>query len=208
MSERRWREEAQEQASPGLAAPASPAALLQRTLGNQRVLQLRRLVQRQLRRGEAPEWVRREIGETPESVRAVERSLEADAAAESVPLGGGEPMAPGLRRWAEAATGGSFGGVRIVPGADASCSAMDALAFATPDESGGHEVHLSSQVDLGSQEGRFTLLHELAHVRQQQAGQTGDLAGLGGSEGTRDSLEAEADSVAQGACGHAAGGGR
>jgi len=49
---------------------------------------------------------------------------------------------------------------------------------------------------LAPQEGRFTLMHELAHVAQQQRGEATGLSGLGGDEGARAHLEDQADAAA------------
>jgi hypothetical protein len=175
------------------ADPApSPRAALQRSLGNQRLLQLRRAVQRQ-----APQWVRDQLGVTDEDERNAARALAQDQAAEEIALpSGGEALTPEVQRWAERGIGGDLGGVSVVHGSDAACDALGAHAFATPGDS-GHQIHLSSQVDLATPDGQFTLLHELAHVRQQRDGQTGDLDGLGGDEARRADLEDHADQVAQ-----------
>jgi hypothetical protein len=172
--------EQERRAEPDREAPSEVQAL-QRQLGNRALVQLRRALQRR----SAPQWMRDELG--PSAERAGDEV--------QVPSGG-QPLPPAIQRQAEAQLGTSLAAVTIAQGADAACDGLGALAFATPDERGGHTVALSSAVDLASDEGRFTLLHELAHVAQQQRGATAALAGLGGDEGTRAQLEADADAFA------------
>lgn len=188
MSEFRRRDPSGAPDRAGAAAPAhSPVAQLQRALGNQRLLQLRRTMQRRA-------WAREQLGVTAQDEANVDRVDAADVAAMDLP-GGGAPLDPAIQARAEA-TMGSLGDVRVIPNADAVCAPMEAHAFAS-----GNEVYLSSGVDLGSADGQFTLMHELAHVRQQQDGKTSGLAGLGGDAQQRDALETHADAVAREALG-------
>jgi Domain of unknown function (DUF4157) len=165
------------------AQPRSPIAQLQRSLGNQRLLQLRRAVQQRA-------WARDQLGVTAEDEANVDRADAADAATSDLP-GGGAPLDPAIQARAEASMG-ALGDVRVIQNADAVCAPMEAHAFAS-----GNEVYLSSGVDLASPDGQFTLMHELAHVRQQQDGKTAGLEGLGGDGQLRDSLESHADDVAR-----------
>jgi hypothetical protein len=146
-------------------------------------LQLRRAVQQRA-------WARDQLGVTSQDEESFDRAEAADAAAVNLP-GGGAPLDPAIQTRAEA-TMGSLGDVRVIQNADAVCAPMAAHAFAA-----GNEVYLSSGVDLGSPDGQFTLMHELAHVRQQQDGKTSGLEGLGGDAQVRDSLESHADDVAR-----------
>jgi len=168
--------------------PHSHALRLQRSLGNRRLMQLRRAVQRRSERA-APEWMKAQLGISPES--------QASAAADELAVpSDGRPLPTAVKRQAEAQLGTCLDEVTVAHGADTACDSIGALAFTTPGERGGHTVALSSAVDLASEEGRFTLMHELAHVAQQQRGEATGLSGLGGDEGARAHLEDQADAAA------------
>jgi hypothetical protein len=180
----------------GPAARPSELFALHRRLGNGRLMQLRRALQR--RSGTAaPEWMKAQLGITPESeARAAQDAAEERAAEELRVPAGGQALPVPLQRQAEEQLATSLSGVKLAHGADAACDSIGALAFTTPSEDGGHTVALSSAVNLDSDEGRFTLMHELAHVAQQRRGATAGLSGLGGDDGARADLENQADAAA------------
>jgi hypothetical protein len=173
---------------------ASPVSQLQARIGNAGLARLHP-IQRQ---AAAPDWIRNQLGISSADETSFDRLREAhQAASGDVPVPhGGVPLDGHLREHSERQLGVSLGDVRIVPNADQACDAMGAVAFATPGQSHGHDVCLSSSVRLDSEEGQFTLMHELAHVAQQKRGETAGLDGIGGDEARRDSLEQAADACA------------
>jgi Domain of unknown function (DUF4157) len=174
-------------------AESSPAARLQRRLGNAGVTQLRSRLQRRTFSGaETPQWMKDEVGITAESEANAARAERVEDAADGLSFSssGGTPLARELREGAERDLGVSLGGVRVVHD-DAAARSVEALAFAS-----GSDVVLSRQVDLDTRDGQFTLAHELAHVAQQQRGQADALDGLGGDPSLRASLEQDADASA------------
>ena len=178
----------------------SPVQRLQRRYGNAGLLQLRSSVQRRrsLADGDAPDWVKAELGVTPETEENARQARTASDATENLQLpGGGSPLSREVREPAERALGVHLGDVNVVEGGDSATTPLQAHAFAAQDESGGHSVVLSSGVDLGSGEGQFTLMHELSHVAQQKKGEADALEGLGGDESVREHLERKADDDAQ-----------
>jgi hypothetical protein len=175
--------------------PRSAVNELQRSLGNARLVQMRRAVQRraQVPAQDAPDWIKEGLGLSARGVPTDETATEPVDV--SVPQGG-QPLPAAVREEAESHLGVSMTGVSIVSGADQACRPIQAQAFTT--EAGGqHVVALSSDVDLTSQDGQFTLMHELAHVAQQKQGATSDLEGLGGDDGCREHLENQADEHAK-----------
>jgi hypothetical protein len=159
--------------------PRSGAAGLQQRLGNAGVVQLCRALQRQSRSDE----------ELEEGLDAADATLSPTA---------GSPLDRDTRAHAEQGLGVSLEGVNVVQKADSATAPLDAKAFAASDGAGRHSIALSSDVDLGSQDGEFTLMHELAHVAQQKQGQADSLDGIGGDESARERLEDEADRRARG----------
>jgi hypothetical protein len=182
------------------AGAESPVQRLQRRYGNAGLLQLRSTVQRRrsLADGDAPSWIKDELGVTAETEENARQARTAADAAETLQLpGGGSPLARDVREPAERALGVPLGDVNVVERGDSATNPLQAHALAAADESGGHSVVLSSGVDLGSGEGQFTLMHELAHVAQQKKGEADALEGLGGDESVREHLERKADDDAQ-----------
>jgi hypothetical protein len=180
-------------------APIGRIAQLQRRYGNAGLLQLRALQrQRTFSGAETPEWMKQEVGITPQSEANFREAETATTAAEelSVPMGGA-PLSREVREPAERAFGVGLGDVNVVERGDSATTPLQAHAFAAQNEGGGHSVVLSSGVDLGSGEGQFTLMHELAHVAQQKKGEADSLEGLGGDESVREQLELKADDDAQ-----------
>src|SRR5262245_10503475 len=126
---------------------AGALSQLQARMGNQRLLQLRKALQ-----------CRNGAGATEPPIPAAGAALPKE-----------------LEREAERELGVAMDNVFVTQRADEACEAMGgALAFTTPID-GGHLIALSSGVDVGAEDGRFTLLHELAHVAQQRRGQTAAL---------------------------------
>ncbi|MBL9003504.1 MAG: DUF4157 domain-containing protein [Myxococcales bacterium] len=171
-------------------APLSPVAQLQRYVGNSRLLQLRArnaAVQRRMSMSEATQQAETHAEESFAEQRQV-AAAEPDI---SIPSGG-QALPKGVQTMAEQHLGVSMSDVQVVHGADAATKPIQAQAFATED-AGVPKVVLSSDVDLQSREGQFTLMHELSHIGQQKKSATGSLQGLGGDEGHREHLESEAD---------------
>lgn len=171
-------------------APLSPVVQLQRSLGNSRLLQLRArnaAVQARMSMDEATQAAEQHADES----FAVQRQ-EAQAAPDISIPSGGQPLSKGVQATAEQHLGVPMHDVQVVHGADSATKPIQAQAFATED-AGVPKVVLSSDVDLQSKDGQFTLMHELAHVAQQKKSATGSLQGLGGDEGHRQHLENEAD---------------
>jgi hypothetical protein len=169
---------------------------LQRTVGNARLLQLRRAVQRQeTPAADVPDWVKAGLGLDMRGMPASAEAMEASSSAVDVPTGG-QPLPDAVRLHAENALGVSLDGVSIASGADSACKPIQAQAFTADDGGGKHTVALSSDVNLDSEDGQFTLMHELAHVAQQKRGEASELSGLGGDAGSRDNLEHAADRAA------------
>lgn len=169
---------------------------LQRTFGNARLLQLRRAAQRQeIPAADVPDWVKAGLGLDPLGMPATAEATEAASPSIELPSGG-RPLPEAVRQHAETELGVALDGVSIAYGADGACKPIQAQAF-TADEGGGrHTIALSSDVNLDSEDGQFTLMHELAHVAQQKKGETSELSGLGGDAESRDSLEHAADQAA------------
>lgn len=162
----------------------SPAAQLQRSVGNARLLQLRALQRRNL------EQEAREMS----AARAGERQQEQLVAAEeqmTIPSGG-QPLQPAVQAQAEAHLGVPMNDVRVVQDS-ASTSAIQAHAYTTTQDDGTPTVVLNSTQDPNSQEGKFTMMHELTHVAQQKKGMADGLSGMGGDDKTRQNLENHAD---------------
>lgn len=178
---------------PAVRRGLSPVQRLQRGLGNARLAQLRGALQRQAS-GEAPAWIKDQLGVTAESENAMAQRDQMMEAADSVQIPtGGSALPPAVQRQAEAHLGTSLDGVSVVSGANSVCDALGATAFAAPQDGGGHTVVLSGGVDLASAEGQHTLMHELSHVAQQRRGESDGLHGLGGDEAQRHHLEQKAD---------------
>lgn len=179
--------------SPVVEEVPSKVKQLQARYGNSRLLQLRAAA---VQRDGAPDWIRDQLGigatEEANFTRVTEARAAAEQAAEAVSLpGGGVALDAPVQRQAESHLGVPLDDVRVVHGADAACQAMGATAFAT-----GSEIYLSSGVDANTEDGRFTMAHELAHVAQQKRGETTGLQGLEGDEDKRSALEHAADSTA------------
>ena len=194
----RKRPAAEDGATESLAAE-SPVQRLQRKYGNAGLLELRSAVQRRsLAAGDAPDWVKAELGVTPETEDNARQAQAANETVENLQLpGGGNPLSRDVREPAERALGVNLGDVNVVERGDSATTPLQAHAFAAQNDGGGHSVVLSSGVDLKSGEGQFTLMHELAHVAQQKKGEAEALEGLGGDESVREHLERKADDDAQ-----------
>jgi hypothetical protein len=198
---RRRRSAAQKPDVPRLYETASGAARLQQRLGNAGVMQLRRILQRAPRtfgNEDAPEWIKQELNldrSGHDWTRDVESGL--DAADATLSPTAGTPLDSETRVHAEQSLGVSMEGVNVVQRADSATGPLEAHAFAASDGAGRHSIALSSDVDLGTPDGEFTLMHELAHVAQQKTGQADSLDGLGGDEGARQRLEDDADQRAR-----------
>lgn len=185
-----------EQRAGGVVPAASPVQRMQRSLGNARLIQMRRALQcQQMPAQDAPDWVKSGLNL---DARGTPMSTEVADAAEPgmAALGGGEALPSAVRQRAEKHLGVSLDGVSVAHGADSACKPIQAQAFTADDGGGRHTVALSSDVDLNSQDGQFTLMHELAHVAQQKRGEASELRGLGGDENSRGDLEQRADDVA------------
>jgi hypothetical protein len=180
-------------------APVGRVAQLQRAYGNARLLQLRALQRERTFGGaETPEWMKQEVGITPQSEANFRQAEAASDAVETLSIpSGGTPLARETREPMEKALGVPLGDVNVVERGDSATTPLEAHAFAAQNEGGGHSVVLSSGVDLSSPEGQFTLAHELSHVAQQKRGEADALEGLGGDEAVRERLERKADDDAQ-----------
>lgn len=166
----------------------SPVMQLQRSVGNSRLLQLRaRAMQARMSMSEATQSVEQQADES----FAAQRQAALAEPDISIP-GGGQPLPHRVQQTAEKHLGVPMNDVQMVQNGDAATKPIQAQAFATED-AGVPKVVLSSDVDLQSKDGQFTLMHELAHVAQQKKGSTGSLEGLGGDAGHRDHLEHDAD---------------
>ena len=144
----------------------------------------------------------------------VQRSVEGEAASAGSSDGGGGPSSlvenvvsssgtsldPGIRGEMESKMGTSFGDVRVHTGKQAgkAAQAINAKAFTV----GNHIGFNSGEYDTSSPEGKHTIAHELAHVKQQ-ANQTQHMAqriqegsGLAVSD-PKDPHEQEAERVAR-----------
>jgi 1-aminocyclopropane-1-carboxylate deaminase/D-cysteine desulfhydrase-like pyridoxal-dependent ACC family enzyme len=171
----------------------SPLAQLQRSVGNARLLQMRAMQRRDL----AEEARALSAARAGERKQEEEQRLAAAGEQMTVPAGG-SPLAPALQAQAEARHGVRMDDVRVVNDS-ASTSAIQAHAYTTTD-GGTPKVVLNSTQDPASSEGKFTLMHELAHVAQQKKGLSDGLDGLGGDAGKREELEKQADDHAGHMC--------
>lgn len=177
----------------------SPVEELQRRAGNRALLQRRRrrLLRRTFSGDQTPQWMKDQVGITPESERNFARAEGVEAAAADLQIpAGGRSLDPIMRSYAERDLGVSLGDVNVVEKGGAAADSIEALAFATSDEHGRHSVVLADDVDLGTDDGQFTLMHELAHVAQQKHGKAEGLDGLGGDPAVRERLERGADADA------------
>jgi hypothetical protein len=103
----------------------------------------------------------------------------------------GEPLARGVRDWAEGAFGHDLGGVRIHASRAAAQSsrAIDAAAYTV----GQHIVFAAGAYEPGTSAGRKLLAHELAHTLQQGPVARFDSLSIGGAD---DPAEREAEAIA------------
>lgn len=182
--------------------PATRVEMLHRALGNDRIMQLRQSRQRGApvqRQAAAPAWIKNQLGISGEDEQNLARQESAMAAAanESTAVpSGGQRLPADTAQAVSGHLGVDVGDTRVVQNADAACRSMGAHAYATTSGSGEPVVALSSDVDLKTPEGQFTLNHELAHIAQQKRGQSDGLTGLGGDPAQRDALERDADDQA------------
>jgi hypothetical protein len=179
-------EDRAERAQPRL----SPVMQLQRTVGNSRLLQLRArhaAMQARMSMEEATQAADEQASASFDAQRQAALK-EPDI---SIPSGG-QALPQKVQATAEKHLGVPLNDVQMVTNGDSATKPIQAQAFATED-GGTPKVVLSSDVDLNSKDGQFTLMHELAHVAQQKKGSTGALEGLGGDSGHREHLEHDAD---------------
>jgi hypothetical protein len=183
--------------SPWERAP-SRVEQLQRRAGNGALLQRRRRLQRRTFSGDqTPQWMKDQVGITPESERHFAQAEAVEQAAGELQIpAGGRSLDPIMRSYAEQDLGVSLGDVSLVEKGGAAAGSIEALAFATSDDHGRPSVVLADDVDLGTEDGQFTLMHELAHVAQQKHGKAEGLDGLGGDPAVRERLERGADADA------------
>lgn len=174
----------------------SPAAQLQRSVGNARLLQLRAQQRAALQRQDVFAGAREDAA--ARRAAREQQTLEENAQHVQVPSGG-DRLPAAVQARAEHHLGVPMGDVRVVHGADQATEPIQAKAFTTED-SGTPKVVMSSGVDLDSKDGQFTLMHELTHVAQQKKGMSSGLSGLGGDSGLRDHLEDHADHHAEKMC--------
>lgn len=170
---------------------------LHRSLGNSRLVQMRATTPRPAvqRRTEdiLPDWVKQGM-----AAQAAQDDLEAKAAQISIP-GGGQPLPAPVQKRAESQLGVPMDDVRVVTNGDSATKPIQAQAFTT-DNGGTPTVVLGNDVNLGSKDGQFTLMHELTHVKQQKQGMSQGLSGLGGDHGHREAMEQHADQHAERLC--------
>jgi hypothetical protein len=181
--------------------PMSRVQQMQSRMGNAQLLQMRSAVQARstaepIQTEGAPDWIKSQLGigaaeeSNHDRVTQARETAAEQASSMTLPSGGEKLDAP-IQKHAEEHLGVPLGDVNVVKGADAACDSMGAMAFAS-----GNDVFLSSSVDTNSEDGKFTMAHELAHVAQQKKGETSGLEGLGGDETKRTDLENSADSAA------------
>lgn len=103
----------------------------------------------------------------------------------------GEPLAGGVRDWAEGALGHDLGGVRIHAGhaAALSANAIDAAAYTV----GQHIVFAPGAYAPGTSAGRRLIAHELAHTLQQGTVSRFDGLSIGSADAP---AEHDAESIA------------
>lgn len=111
---------------------------------------------------------------------------------------GATPLPSPVAAAAEQHHSTSMSSVRLVHGsqADSYCDSMSANAFTTPNNEGGSDIFMHSNIPLNSAQGQHTLQHEVAHTAQQKKGETNGLNGLGGDASRRHALEHDADRAA------------
>jgi hypothetical protein len=131
--------------------------------------------------------------------REEESASPASPVLDVVGKGGGQPLAPTLRREMEGRLGADFGDVRLHTDSQASQSAeaVNAHAYTV----GRDVVFRSDRWNPDSSDGKKTLAHELTHVVQQRAG---PVDGAPTGDGIRlsdpnDPFEQAAESTAAGA---------
>ena len=121
--------------------------------------------------------------------------------------GGGRPLEPEVREFAESRLGGDYGNVKIHDDAKATESAQSVQAHAYT--SGENVVFQSDQYRPDTDDGKKMLLHELSHVDQQRSG---DVEGTSTGDGLKisnpsDRFEQAAESRAEQALAGGGGGG-
>jgi hypothetical protein len=186
MREYRTPETTSQEVDGEVEAPRTSVGAVQ-AMGNHRLLQLRAQSGAPIQR--MPEWIEQRAAEHDANLQ--QNYLQAQAETITIPSGG-EALPNDVRTVAEQHTGVKMDDVRVVHGADDVCKPIQARAFATT-EGSTPTVVMSSDANLDTEDGRFTLMHELSHVAQQKQGRTGDLDGLSGDESHREHLEQQAD---------------
>lgn len=160
---------------------------LHRTLGNAAIGRAIQMKSRQIGSEGLEAAVKDFVG--PETL-AVVAPTPAAGSDVSMPDSGGQALPPILQQQMQGPAGTELHDVRIHQGGsvDSALASQNALAATQ-----GTNVYLSADVDLASDSGQDTLIHELRHVGQQKRGETADLDGLGGDPHKRAELERDAD---------------
>lgn len=110
--------------------------------------------------------------------------------------GGGSPLPSGAASALQFSYGQDLSDVRVHSGAatDGAARGLNAQAFTS-----GRDVFMSSDVDMGSDHGKFVLAHEVAHVVQNRGGGGDVQAFAPGADHDSSSAEQAADHAAEAA---------
>ncbi|MFO0573237.1 MAG: DUF4157 domain-containing protein [Polyangia bacterium] len=181
----------------GLSARAASLMQMHRSMGNAAIQMMSRAPVLRKARSDAPSWMEEELGITNQHKTNFAKMEQSQADAGQFSRSGAQPLPDSAKAAAEEHHGYKMDNVRVIQGAQADkyCDNMNAQAFCTPG-GGGSDIFMHSSVDMNSKQGQSTLQHEITHAVQNAEGKTAGLSGLGGDAGTRNSLEAAADSHA------------